>query len=119
MSCLSLYGLEFIARHGYFDEEKQHGNRFEVDVSFYLKPSKAGETDDLHDTIDYSEAYKIIKSMMHGPSVNLIEYLASQIARKLYEEFDQAKKVEVSVKKLNPDLGGPCKYSEITLTWPA
>ncbi len=119
MSRLSLNGLEFSARHGYFEQEKEHGNRFEVDLSLYLKPSKAGDTDDLEDTLDYAAAYKIVKSIMHGPSVNLIEYLANQIARRLYEEFDEAKKVEVSVKKYNPDLGGPCKYSEINVTWPA
>lgn len=119
MSKLILKGLSFTALHGYFDKEKDHGNSFEVDAIFYLKPSQAGDTDRLEDTLDYNAAYTVIKSVMHGPSVNLIETLASNIAYKLYEEFELAKKIEVSVKKFNPDLGGPCKYSQIIATWPA
>ncbi len=119
MSKLILKGLSFTALHGYFDKEKTHGNTFEVDVTFYLKPNQAGDTDRLEDTLDYNAAYKTIESVMHGQQVNLIETLAVNIAHKLYEEFDLAKKIEVSVKKFNPDLGGPCHYSEIITTWPA
>ena len=119
MSRLTLHGLSFTARHGYFNFEKEHGNQFEVDAVFYLKPSTAADTDNLEETLDYAAAYKIIQSIMHGPRVDLIETLASRMAYQLYSEFELAKKVEVSVKKFNPDLGGPCKYSEITTTWPA
>ncbi len=119
MSRLALRGLEFNARHGFFDREKQHGNHFEVDAVFSLGSNKAGESDKLEDTLDYAAAYSIIKTVMLGPRVDLIEYLATQIARRLYEEFNIAEKVEVSVKKFNPDLGGPCNYSEICITWPA
>ena len=119
MARLVLRGLSFTARHGYFDHEKQHGNHFEVDVVFDFDAGTAGQTDRLEDTLDYAAAYSIVRSIMHGPPADLIESLAHRMARRLYEEFESAQKVEVSVKKFNPDLGGPCKYSEITITWPA
>lgn len=118
MDTLTLKGLSFTAKHGWYEEEREVGNRFEVDLVFYgdlLPPGKSGE---LEDTIDYQKAEAVVIEIMEGPSVKLIETLASRIGEALYEAFPAAEKVEVAVRKLSPPLRTETAYSEVRMTWP-
>ncbi|MEX1120847.1 MAG: dihydroneopterin aldolase, partial [Balneolales bacterium] len=68
-------------------------------------------------TIDYSKVYETVDHIMHGPSVKLLETLASKIGDSLFADFPQASSLKISIRKLNPPLRGPCEYSEITRSW--
>lgn len=118
MDKLVLKGLKFRANHGYFESERIEGNDFEVDLVFKLFLEKAGKTDDLKYTVDYSAAQQIVASVMHGESVNLIETLALRIGNKIEQEIPQADGFSVTVRKLNPPMDGGAEYSEVTLKWP-
>ena len=117
METLTLKGLRFHAYHGYYDKEREEGNDFEVDLIFSATLRKAGDSDNLSDTIDYQEAVKIVESVMNGPSQKLIETLTKQIGDQLFEAFPKAKKLEVAVRKLHPPLQIETDYSEIRMSW--
>jgi dihydroneopterin aldolase len=117
METLTLKGLRFRAYHGYYDEERQEGNDFEVDLTFSADLRKAGDNDNLEDTIDYQEAAEIVKSVMDGPSLKLIEALTKRIGDQLFEVFPEAQKLEVAVRKLHPPLETETDYSEIRMSW--
>lgn len=118
MTTLTLKGLRYEARHGYYEREREQGNRFEVDLIFSADLSEAARTDDLEKTIDYERAEALVRGVMHGPSLHLIEALAQRIGDKVYDAFPQLQGLEVRLRKLNPPIQTDCRYTEIVLTWP-
>lgn len=117
MNRLTLKGLNFTAPHGYYEEERRDGNDFEVDLVFTADLREAGQTDDLGQTINYQKAEELVRSVMEGPSVKLIETLTLKIGESVFEAFPKLQKLEVAVRKLNPPLSTKCEYSEVRMTW--
>lgn len=117
MDRLTLKGLSFRGLHGYYEEERQSGNNFEVDLVFSADLRRAGETDNLADTIDYQQASETVRSIMEGPSVKLIETLTKQIGDRLFEQLPNVQRLEVSVRKIHPPLDIKTEYSEIQMIW--
>lgn len=76
-------GLTFYGYHGVQPEERVLGQRFTADVEIGFDLSKAGTTDDLEKTINYVEVQRIVGDAIEGPSRNLIEAVAEQIAQSL------------------------------------
>lgn len=99
-----LSGMVFYGFHGANSEEKELGQRFIVDleVEYNLRP--AGASDNLPDTINYSRFYGIVKEVMEGPSINLLEAVAQRIASNVLERYPvesamvRLKKPEVPIK---------------------
>ncbi len=101
-----LEGMVFFGRHGASDHEKAMGQNFEVDVEIEADLSKARQSDDLGDTIDYGEVYEIVKGVVEGPSMNLIERVADEVAKRLTAQFNpDAVRVRVTKPEL-PVRGG-------------
>lgn len=117
MDKLTLKGLSYHAKHGYYEEERVEGNDFEVDLIFHTNLSEAGRSDDLDITVDYQKAEEHVRALMEGSSVKLIETLTHRIGEKLFHEFKDANKLEVKVRKLNPPLPTNTEYSEVHMTW--
>jgi dihydroneopterin aldolase len=92
-------GLIFQARHGVGEQEKIHPQKFLVDVEMGLDLHQAGQSDRLYHTINYDQAYHLVEQIMTGPSYNLIEALAEDIAGILLESFERLQEVEVTVYK--------------------
>lgn len=116
-SRLLLKGLTYRGLHGYYEEERQQGNDFEVDLVFELNLREAGRNDDLTKTLNYEEAEAIVRQVMEGPSRKLIETLVLNIGEQLFGQFSDVEHLEVSVRKLNPPLKANTNYSEVTMTW--
>lgn len=68
--------MEFYGYHGVFTEENKLAQRFKVDLTAELDLSKAGQTDDLEQTINYAELYHVCKDIVEGEPVKLVETLA-------------------------------------------
>ncbi|MDX1671209.1 MAG: dihydroneopterin aldolase [Balneolaceae bacterium] len=118
MEQLTLKGMAFEGKHGYYREEREKGNRFEVDLTFRLDLSVSASSDSLRDTLNYERAEEITREIMEGPSVKLIETLCGKIGDALFEAFAELESLEVRVRKLDPPLRSPVKYAEVTLQWP-
>src|SRR5881392_2597145 len=82
---IKLAGMVFYGHHGVDPAEKQLGQRFTVDVPLQRNLRQPGRSDDLHDTVNYAQVYRIAKQVMEGSSKNLIEALAEEIARRIAE----------------------------------
>jgi len=114
MGSIALEGLEFFAYHGVHREEHKIGNRYTVDIEVGFELHKAGETDNLSDTIDYGELYEIVKNIMQSP-VNLLEHIAQKIIQETQKRFDYILFVKVAVAKHNPPIGGLCKVAKVRM----
>lgn len=117
MDTLTLSGLQYHTKHGVYEKERTEGNAFEVDLIFHAKLKQAGLDDDLSGTINYEDAEAIVRKVMNGPSVQLIETLVAQIGAQLFARFERVSKLEVRVRKLDPPLPTPTEYSEVACSW--
>lgn len=97
--------MNFHAYHGVLEEEKKYGNHFLVSLSVTFDTSKAGASDRLEDTLNYQELYDIVHDQMKQRS-DLIEHVAQRIYDKVAVSFPFLEKIELSLTKLNPPLGG-------------
>ena len=102
----------FYAHHGVMKEEHRIGGRFEVDVSMDLDVVQAASQDDLRKTVDYERVYKMVQRILTENKFYLIERLAMLIGREVLDDHPMVDRVEVTVRKSNPPVGGPCDRAE-------
>ena len=95
---IRLDGMLFFGRHGARKEEQTLGQQFQVDIAMEVDLSKPRKSDRLADTIDYGLVYDTAREVIEGPSRNLLERLADDIAARVLDRFP-AKAVRVRVQK--------------------
>jgi dihydroneopterin aldolase len=108
MGKIQLEGMEFYAYHGHYKEEQIIGTKFIVDLEMVFETSLAEYSDQLSDTINYQEAYQIVKKEMEI-NAHLLESVARRILGALAQAFPQLKSIQVKISKINPPLGGKVK----------
>lgn len=109
-----LVNAVFYGHHGVMQEEHRIGGRYEVDVSVDLDFSAAAIHDDLDQTVNYEKVYAFVKELVTQNNFYLIEKLAYRIAQKVRDAYPTVHAVEVTVRKPNPPVGGPCDRAEAT-----
>ncbi|NND71492.1 MAG: dihydroneopterin aldolase [Rhodothermales bacterium] len=105
---VKLENAVFYAHHGVMKEEHRIGGRYEVDVVMTVDFTDAAINDDLDKTVDYEKIYSQVKEIVTRNNFYLIERLAYLIGEKVLDDHDGVDHVEVTVRKPNPPVGGPC-----------
>ena len=93
--------LEVYAYHGVFPEEKRQGQRFLLDVTLHLDLSRAGQTDDLADTVSYADMTETVRAAMTAQSYDLIERAATCVAEAVLAAYPPV--AAVTVRLIKPD----------------
>lgn len=110
---IDVHGLELRGFHGALEEERTIGQRFVFDVR--LVAHDAGvRSDQLADTVDYTQVVERIRAVNGGRRFNLIEALAAAVADDLLERFP-ASRVRVRVRKPEVQLDAPADYTAATV----
>jgi dihydroneopterin aldolase len=109
---IKLVGLTFYGYHGVSAAEKETGRVFEVDCELELDLAPAGQSDNLTDTVDYSQVYATIRDVVEGKAYALVERLAADLAGILLDKFP-IYGVTLKVRKLQPPIAGVARYIEI------
>jgi dihydroneopterin aldolase len=109
---LVLEGMSFYGYHGETQAERTLGNRFHVDVEIRMDLSIAGRTDDVADTVDYSHAFALVRTVVEDQQYSLIEAIAARIAESLLAEPGIGS-VKVRVGKQPPIAGAIDRCSVI------
>ena len=99
-----LEGMVFHGRHGTLPAERELGQPFVVDIELHLDLQPAGLSDDLTQTVDYSEVHRQAKEIVEGPPVSLTETLAVRIAGTVLRDFPTVDTVRIKVAKPNVRL---------------
>ena len=102
---IQLEGMVFYGFHGVDPAEQQVGQRFVVDLEVERDLRPAGLSDDLADTVSYSDLYRLVKDVLEGPSRRLLENLAETVAQRVLDEYE-VDAVRVSVKKPEVPIKG-------------
>lgn len=96
---IMLRGMLFHGHHGVFVEENKLGQKFMVDVDAWMDLRKAGESDEMADSVSYADMYKQIKAIVEGPPFKLVESVANAIAKALLSAHPSVSDVRVKVCK--------------------
>ena len=111
---IRLNNMKFYAFHGVMEQEKKAGNTFIVNLELFTDLSKASETDELSDTINYAEIYDIVKTEMEIPS-NLLEHVAGRILRKIKQQFPVIEKIKICLSKEKPPVAGEIESAAVVM----
>jgi 7,8-dihydroneopterin aldolase/epimerase/oxygenase len=98
MDSIHLTNLRFSGKHGCFARERSIEQEFLIEMRLGVDLRKAGESDDLKDTIDYDVVRNMVQEVVEGPTRYLIETLAEDIAREVLED-PRIESVEITIKK--------------------
>ena len=118
MECIELKKMIFHAYHGTTEQERIVGNIFRVDIKLFLDLSKAIESDNLEDTLNYADVYKIIKEEMLISS-HLLEHVAGRIVRKIKLNYPDISKIDIRLAKINPPIDGEIQEVAVVIWDPA
>lgn len=103
-SKIYLRNVRFHAFHGVLPQEGIVGNDYLVNLVLDYDFSSAMQTDDLQGTLNYAEVYLKVREEMAVPS-KLLEHVAGRIAYRLFSDFPEIQKLQLSITKVNPPMG--------------
>lgn len=103
-SKIYLRNVRFHAFHGILPQEGIVGNDYLVNLVLDYDFSSALKTDDLQGTLNYAEVYQKVREEMAVPS-KLLEHVAGRIAHRLFSDFPEIQKLQLSITKVNPPMG--------------
>jgi len=111
---IRLKNMIFYAHHGYYEAERELGQKFEVDIELQCDFRGAAINDDLKKTIDYRKIYKIAKEIFENYKFKLIETVAERIASRILE-LPGIENVLIRVRKPHVPLNGLLDCVEIEI----
>jgi dihydroneopterin aldolase len=112
---VEIHDLRLFGRHGVHAHEKEHGQDFVFDVE--LDVGDRGSSDRLADAVDYRGVAQAVQDVSDARSYDLIEALATAVARELLARF-AAERVRVRVAKPAVKPGGLDGTAAVSVSLP-
>ncbi len=103
MDRIVIAGLRELGVHGVLPEEQTRPQPFEVDVELSVDASRAGDSDALEHTVDYSAVAEAVSRVVRSERYQLLERLATRIAE-VCKVDERVVAVAVTVRKLHPPV---------------
>jgi dihydroneopterin aldolase len=100
-------GLEIYGHHGVPAEERVLGQRLLFDVRLTMEGCRGAQTDEVADTVDYTEVIDVITELATVETYSLIERLAQVTAETVLQKFPVLDEVWVQVTKPHPPVACP------------
>ena len=113
---IRISGIKGFGYHGVFESERANGQDFYVDVELEVDLTRASESDDVNDTINYAEVTDLVMEEITTNPVSLIEKLAGRIAERIRETYAQVALVTVTVHKPQAPVSADVKDISVTIS---
>jgi 7,8-dihydroneopterin aldolase/epimerase/oxygenase len=110
---ITLTGLRVFGRHGVYEEERERGQDFVVDVTLELDTRPAAASDDVADTVHYGELAGRLADVVAGEPVNLLETLADRLVA-VCLSYPLVGRATVTVHK--PQAPIPLAFADVAVT---
>ena len=105
MDRILLQGMQFYSYHGGSREERTLGQPFQVDLEVEKDLASAGKSDRLEDTVSYAHIFRVVRDVMAGEPMELLEALAEEIASRSLDSFS-IDSIRVRITKTRPPIKG-------------
>lgn len=116
MDKIIIKGLKVFAYHGVNPEEKAYGQNFILDITAYKNLKKAGETDNIDDTVSYAKILKTAVKVLNEDKYDLLEKVAQRVAQQIFLEFDSIKAIDVCLKKPEAPIKADFEYVGVEIS---
>ena len=111
-----IHNMMFYGFHGYYEYEREQGQKFFFDVEMTIHKDAAVESDNLDDGVDTARVYDIVKEVSENKRFQLLAALGGNIADKLLQKFPHVDEAMVRVRKPSVPISGPIDYVEVEVT---
>lgn len=111
---IELKDLRFYAYHGVLPQERRVGGWFTVDLRVGYDWSRAAETDQVTDTLNYADLLALVGREMAVPS-QLLEHVAGRIASSLQTNYPDITSIDIRLMKDNPPMGADSQGAGVEL----
>ena len=115
MDKILIRDLNIFAFHGVNPPEKENGQNFILDITLYLDLSVPCESDDVIDTVSYSDVIRKVIEVFTAEKYNLIEKAAEVVAETVFEEFPAVCECEVLLKKPEAAIRADFSYVAVEI----
>jgi dihydroneopterin aldolase len=110
---IEVRGLAVHAHHGVHSDEREHGQRFVLDLVLVPRSSLGCETDRLGDTVSYGDAARLAVEVATSTRFDLIERLAAHVADTLLARLP-LERATITVHKPEAPLG--LEFDDVAVT---
>ena len=111
---IELRDIHIYANHGVMQQEREVGAWFIIDIKLTMNDYKCADNDNIAGTVSYADIYDIICKEMKEPS-SLLEHVCKRISSSIYSTFAQVEKIEITLCKETPPMGGDRLKAAVTI----
>lgn len=115
MDKIYIKNFEIFANHGVFNEEKNLGQKFILDLEASLSLEEAGKTGNLKKSVHYGELCLGIEKVFTEKSYDLIETAAERVAEFTLTTYTAIESVKVKLKKPWAPIGRHVEYAAVEI----
>lgn len=111
---IKLNDIHLYAHHGVMPQEREVGAWFTIDLELTINDHSCTDSDSIDGTVSYADVYDIVRREMNIPS-NLLEHVCKRISESIYSTFAQVERIEITLYKDTPPMGGDRLKSAVTI----
>ena len=115
MDSIIIKGLRLFGFHGVHDFEKEKGQNFELDIKLWLDLSAPCSSDNVENTVSYSDVIKKVSQAFGAYKCDLIEKAAQAVADVILNEFPAVSECEVLLKKPEAPVKAEFEYVAVEI----
>lgn len=115
MDKITIKGLRIFAYHGVNPEEKEDGQNFVLDIVLTADLSKARQSDQLADTVNYAAVRKTVSRVFTQEKYNLIERAAQAVCDGILEEHPAVQEIGLTLKKPEAPMNADFEYVAVEI----
>jgi len=113
---IRLKNITIFGFYGVSPQEREVGQKIEIDLDLHTDLSAACTSDSLKDTINYETVYTTIMELVDaGKRYRLLESLGEEICNAVLQQYPVSK-VRIGMRKLNLPFPNNLSHVEIELT---
>lgn len=99
MDTLRIKDLTIFGKHGVFEEEKNLGQKFVLDLNIYYNMTKAARENDLEASIHYGVLAEELTEEFRRESYDLIEEACLKLVEFIFHKYKMVERVDLELKK--------------------
>lgn len=111
---IELNNIHLYAYHGVLPQENKVGAWYTLSLCATINNLDSIASDNIEATVNYAEIYDVICEEMKIPS-KLLEHVCGRILDKLFTKFAIIEKIEITLTKDTPPMGGDRLSSNVRI----
>lgn len=115
MDKIIIKDLNIYAYHGVHEEEKIKGQNFVLDIKVWLDLTAPCKSDDVNDTVSYSEIIKKVTEAFTVTKYDLLERAAEVVVQTIFRAFAAVSECELLLKKPEAPIKADFSYVAVEI----